>query len=59
MDLFIIFYIKFGKQFKVNNHHLKLYLTSEAPTPVDMVNVHLFKALEDVTPVSSSPHRSS
>ena len=32
---------KYGKQFKVNSHRLKPYLTIEPPTPANMVNLHL------------------
>ena len=32
---------KTGRQFKVNGHCLKPYLTSEPPAPVDKVNLHL------------------
>ena len=37
----LIFDIKFDRQFNVNGHRLKLYVTSEPPAPVDMVNLHL------------------
>ena len=33
--------LKTGRQFKVNGHRLKLYLTSEPPAPADKVNLHL------------------
>ena len=32
---------KSGKQFKVNGHHLKPYLTAEPPTLSDKVNLYL------------------
>ena len=32
---------KTGRQFKVNGHRLKPYLTSEPPAPADKVNLHL------------------
>ena len=56
MELFengsvLIFNIKSSKQFKVNGHCLKPYLTSEQFTPADMVNLHLLEAHEDVTTV--------
>ena len=62
MELFengcvLIFYFKSGKQFKVNGHYLKPYLTSEPPTPADTVNLHLPKAHEDVTMASPSSHK--
>ena len=34
---------KSGKQFNVNGHRLKPYLTVEPPTPADKVNVHLLE----------------
>ena len=34
------------RQFKVNEHHLKLYLTSEPPTSADKVNMHLLEHLK-------------
>ena len=50
---------KSGKQFKVNGHHLKPYLTAEPPTPADKVNLHLPEVHEDVTTVTPSVHQSS
>ena len=47
------------KQFKVNGHRLKPYLTEEPPTLADKVNLHLPKVHEDVTMVTPSSHRSS
>ena len=37
----LIFDIKSDRQFKVNGHRLKPYLTSEPPAPADKVNLHL------------------
>ena len=37
--------IKTDRQFKVNGHRLKPYLTSEPPEPVDKVNLHLSEHL--------------
>ena len=51
--------IKFGKQFKVNSHRLKPYLTAEPPTPADKVNLHLLEVHEDVTTVTPSSHQSA
>ena len=48
--------IKFSKQFKVNGHHLKPYLTSKPPTLADTLNLHLPEAHKDVTTVSPSSH---
>ena len=50
---------KSGKQFKVNWHRLKPYLTAEPPTPADKVNLHLLEVHEDVITVTPSSHRSS
>ena len=50
---------KSRKQFKVNGHRLKPYLTAEPPTPVDKVNLHLLEVHEDVITVTPSSHRSS
>ena len=50
---------KSGKQFKVNGHRLKPYLTVEPPTPADKVNLHLPEVHEDVIMVTPSSHRSS
>ena len=50
---------KSGKQFKVNGHRLKPYLTAEPPTPADKVNLHLLEVHEDVITVTPSSHRSS
>ena len=50
---------KSGKQFKVNGHRLKPYLTTEPPTPVDKVNLYLPEDHEDVITVTPSSHRSS
>ena len=55
----LIFDPKSGKQFKVNGHRLKPYLTTEPLTPVDKVNLHLHKVHEDVITVTPSSHRSS
>ncbi|CAB1184530.1 unnamed protein product [Spirodela intermedia] len=49
---------KSGKQFKVNGHRLKPYLTAESPTPADKVNLHLPEVHEDVIKVTPSSHRS-
>ena len=40
--------LKFGKQFKVNGHHLKPNLIAEPPTPADKVNLHLLEIHENV-----------
>ena len=50
---------KSGKQFKVNGHRLKPYLTAEPPTPADKINLHLLEVHEDVITVTPSSHRSS
>ena len=50
---------KSGKQFKVNGHRLKPYLTVEPPTPADKVNLHLPEVHEDVITVTPSSHQSS
>ena len=50
--------IKSDKQFKVNGHRLKPYLTAELPTPADTINLHLLEVHEDVT-VSPSSHQLS
>ena len=55
----LIFDPKSGKQFKVNGHHLKPYLTAKPPKPSDKVNLHLPEVHEDVTTVTPSSHRSS
>ena len=57
--LVLIFYPKSGKQFKVNGHRLKPYLTAEPPTPADKVNLYLPKVHEDVITVTPSSHRLS
>ena len=57
--LVLISYHKSGKQFKVNGHRLKPYLTAEPPTPVDKVNLHLSEVHEDVIRVTPSSHPSS
>ena len=44
-----------SRQFKVNDHCLKPYLTSGPPAPADMVNLHLLEVHKDVTTVSPSP----
>ena len=49
---------KSGKQFKVNGHRLKPYLTVEPPTLADKVNLHLPEVHEDVIMVTPSSHRS-
>ena len=49
---------KSGKQFKVNVHRLKPYLTADPPTPTDKVNLHLPEVHEDVITVTPSSHRS-
>ena len=48
-----------GKQFKVNGHRLKPYLTAEPPTPAGKVNLDLPEIHEDVMTVTPSSHRSS
>ena len=50
---------KSGKQFKVNGHRLKPYLTAEPPTPAEKVTLHLPMVQEDVITVTPSSHRSS
>ena len=50
---------KSGKQFKVNGHRLKPYLTAEPPTPADKVNLHLPEVHEDAITVTPSSHRHS
>ena len=50
---------KSGKQFKVNGHLHKPYLTAEPPTPANKVNLHLPEVHEDVTTVTPSSHQSS
>ena len=55
----LIFYPKSGKQFMVNGHRLKPYLTAEPPTPADKVNLNLPEVHEDVITVTPSSHRSS
>ena len=50
---------KSNKQFKVNEHRLKPYLTAAPPTPEDKVNLHLLEVHEDVITVIPSSHRSS
>ena len=55
----VLFRGKSGKQFKVNGHRLKPYLTAEPPTPADKVNLHLLKVHEDVITVTPSSHRQS
>ena len=50
---------KSSKQFKVNGHRLKPYLTADPPTPADKVNLHLSEIHEDVITVTPSSHRSS
>ena len=47
---------KSGKQFKVNGHRLKPYLTTEPPTPADKVNFHLPQVQEDAIMVTPSSH---
>ena len=49
---------KSGKQFKVNGHRLKPYLTTEPPTPADKVNLHFLEVHEDVITVTPSSYRS-
>ena len=46
--------IKSSKQFKVNGHRLKPYLTTEPPTLADKINLHLLEVHEDVTTVTPS-----
>ena len=48
-----------GKQFKVNGHRLKRYLTAEPSTPADKVDLHLPEVHEDVITVTPSSHQSS
>ena len=55
----LIFDLKSGKQFKVNGHLLKPYLTAEPPTPADKVNLHLPEVHEDVITITPSSHRSA
>ena len=50
---------KSGKQFKVNGHHLKPYLTAEPPTPANKINLNLPEVHEDVIMVTPLPHRLS
>ena len=50
---------KSGKQFKVNGHCLKPYLTEEPLTPAAKVNLHLPEVHEDMTTVTPSSHRLS
>ena len=50
---------KSGKQFKVNGHRLKPYLTAEPPTQADKLNLHLPEVHDDVIMVTMSYHRSS
>ena len=50
---------KSRKQFKVNGHCLKPYLTAEPPTLADKVNLHLPEVHEDAIEVTPSSHRSS
>ena len=50
---------KSGKQFKVNGHRLKPYLTAEPPTPANKVNLHIPEVYEDVIMVTPSSHRLS
>ena len=50
---------KSGKQFKVNRHYLKPYLTAEPPTPIDKVNLHLPEVHENLITVTPSSHQSS
>ena len=50
---------KSGKQFKVNGHRLKPYLTAKPPTQAVKVNLHLLEVHEDVIMVTPSSHRSS
>ena len=57
--LVLISDLKSGKQFKVNGHRLKPYLTTELPTPGDKVNLQLPEVHEDVIMVTPSSHRSS
>ena len=58
-DMYLFFYPKSGKQFKINGHYLKPYLTAEPPTPRDKVNLHLPEVHEDMTPVTPSSHQLS
>ena len=55
----LIFDPKSGKQFKVNEHRLKPYLTAEPPTPANKVNLHLHEVHEDMITVTPSSHQSS
>ena len=55
----LIYDPKSGKQFKVNGHRLKPYLTTEPPTPADKVNLHLPEVHDDVITVTPSSHRLS
>ena len=55
----LIFDPKSDKQFKVNGHRLKPYLTAKPPTLADKVNLHLPEVHEDMTMVTPSSHRLS
>ena len=50
---------KSDRQFKVNGHRLKPYLTAELPTPIEKVNLHLPEIHEDVIMATPSSYRSS
>ena len=50
---------KSEKQFKVNGHRLKAYLTAKLPTPADKVNLHLPEVHDDVITVTPSSYQSS
>ena len=54
----LIFYPKSSKQFKVNGHRLKPYLTAEPPRLENKVNLHLPDVHEDVITVTPSSHQS-
>ena len=49
---------KSSKQFKVNRHCLKPYVTAEPPTLADKVNLHRPEVHEDVIMITPSSHQS-
>ena len=49
---------KSGKEFEVNGHRLKPYLTAKLPTPANKVNLHLPEVHEDVITITPSSRRS-
>ena len=48
---------KSDKQFKLNVHRLKPYLTTEPPTLADKLNLYLLEVHEDMIMVTPSSHR--